>query len=556
MRLNYLFFFFIFYSQTSFGQNFYYQISSVKPEETKKIDSIGYQKKHSSVKSILDEEQKFITKISQIGFLEASFENIKKINDSTFSSIASLNQFTRYSIIYIGVDLRNENPKIFEEKKDSIKIKSSEVESYMNSILYKFEKAGFPLVKIRLKNHKQTNNILFSELEVKNEKKRTLDGIIINGYDKFPKSHLKNVLKLYRKITFNQENLEKLNTDFNKFKFIKQTKYPEILFTKDSTKVYVYLEKNKANSFDGFIGFTNDDTKQKLIINGYLDIKFQNLLNGGEKINIFWKSDGKNQKTFNASTELPYLFKSPLGLKAQLYIFKQDSIFQNTQTNLDLGYYFNYNTRAYIGYQEAESSNIQNTISTNLSDFSNVFYTANLDYIDNDINSILFPDKTLLNIKFGTGKRETSKFNDNQYFAKIDISHNFYLNQKNSVNLKSQNAYLKSSNYLINELFRFGGINSIRGFNENSLQGNLFGSLLLEYRYLATQNLYIHTITDYGYLQDKATNQNNSLLGLGVGLGLLNKNGLLKIVYANGSTNNKNIELKNSVIQVSINTFF
>ncbi len=540
----------------SFGQNFYYQISSNNIEDIKKIDSIGYQKKHSSVKSILDEEQKFTTKISQVGFLEASFENIKKINDSTFLSLISLNNLTKYSHIYIGTNLRNENPKIFEENKDTIKVKSSEVESYMNSILYKFEKAGFPLVKIRLKNHKQINNILYSEREVKNEKKRTLDGIVINGYNKFPKSHLKNILRLYKNKIFNQENLEKLNSDFNKFKFIKQAKYPEILFTKDSTKVYVYLEKNKANSFDGFIGFTNDDTKQKLVINGYLDVQFQNLLNGGEKINIFWKSDGKNQKTFNASTELPYLFKSPLRLKAQLYIFKQDSIFQNTQTNLDLGYYFNYNTRAYIGYQEAESSNIQNTISTNLSDFSNVFYTASLDYINNDINSILFPDKTLLNIKLGTGKRETSKFNDNQYFAKIDISHNFYLNQKNSVNLKSQNTYLKSSNYLINELFRFGGINSIRGFNENSLQGNLYGSLLLEYRYLATQNLYIHTITDYGYLQDKATNQNNSLLGLGLGLGLLTKNGLFKIVYANGSTGNQNVEIKNSIVQISFKSQF
>ncbi len=540
----------------NFGQNFYYQISSNKVQEIKKIDSIGYQKKHSSVKSILDEEQKLITKYYQIGYLEASFENIKKINDSTFLSIVSLNQLTEYTHIYISNELKNENPKIFEANKDTLKIKSNEVEIYMNSVLYKFEKAGYPLIKIRLKNHNQKNNILFCELEVKNEKKRNLDNIVINGYEKFPKSHLKNILRFYKNKTFNQENLERLNNDFNKFKFVKQTKYPEILFTKDSTKVYVYLEKNKANSFDGFIGFTNDDERQKLVINGYLDLQFQNLLNGGEKINIYWKSDGKNQKTFNASTELPYLFKSPIGLKAQLYIFKQDSIFQNTQTNLDLGYYFNYNTRTYIGYQEVESSNIQNTISTNLSDFSTVFYTGSFEFISNDINSILFPDKTIMNIKIGTGKRETSKFSDSQFFSKLDISHNFYLNSKNSVNLKSQNVYLKSDTYLINELFRFGGINSIRGFNENSLQGNLFGSLLLEYRYLTTSNLYIHSITDYAYLQDKATNQNNSLLGLGVGLGLLTKNGLFKIVYANGSTGSQNIELKNSIVQISFKSQF
>jgi len=55
---------------------------------------------------------------------------------------------------------------------------------------------------------------------------------------------------------------------------------------------------------------------------------------------LFWKSDGKDQKTFNASLEIPYIFKSPLGIKSQLNIFKQDSTFQNTKTAIDLGYYF------------------------------------------------------------------------------------------------------------------------------------------------------------------------------------------------------------------------
>ena len=50
---------------------------------------------------------------------------------------------------------------------------------------------------------------------------------------------------------------------------------------------------------------------------------------------------------------------------------------------------------------------------------------------------------------------------------------NFYINEKNIINIKNQNYYLKSKNYLTNELYRFGGINSIRGFAENSLQANL-----------------------------------------------------------------------------------
>jgi outer membrane protein assembly factor BamA len=555
LQYKFLILFLLFSLQNSFGQGFYFKIISENKQENKTIDSIGYLKKHLTVKSILEEEKIFKKKINSVGFFEATYENLKKINDSTFQlSVKAGNQIQQTHII-IGSQNKNENPLIFTSEKDTVSIKTSDVENYLTQILNRFEKNGYPLVKLRLKNIQQKKQNLFAELEIINEKRRKLDQIIINGYDKFPKSHSKNLIRLYRNKIFNQENLKQLHNDISKFRFVKQTRFPEILFTKDSTKAYVYLEKNKANSFDGFIGFTNNEEK-KIIFNGYLDLQLQNLINGGEKINIFWKSDGNNQRTFNASTELPYIFQSPLGLKAQLNIFKQDSIFQNTQTNLDLGYYFNYNTRVYLGYQETESSDIQNTNSSSLSDFGNQFFTAQFEYFNYDPDSFLFPDKSSVKVKIGTGKRDAVEFNNKQLLAKIEVTHNFYLNPKNVFFVKSHNAYLKSDHYLINELFRLGGINSIRGFNENSLQGNFFSSILTEYRYLPTQNLYLHSIIDYGYLQDKSTNQNRSLLGLGFGFGLLTKNGLFNLVYANGSYKNQPVKLSNSIVQISFKANF
>lgn len=555
MQIKFLILFLLFSFQNTFGQDFFLVITSENTIENKSIDSIGYQKKHNNVKSILEEEKKFKTKIANHGFFESEFKKIQKINDTTFQVSVALGRQTTSTHIKIGQKNKDDNPTIFNTNEEIVKIKTSEVENYLNQLLSRFEKNGYALVKLRLINQDLRGKSLYCELEITNGKIRKLDQIVINGYDKFPKSHTKNLVRIYRNKIFNQDNLKQVYNDVSKFRFVKQTKFPEILFTKDSTKAYVYLEKNKANSFDGFIGFTNNEQK-KIVFSGYLDLQLQNLMNGGEKINIFWKSDGSNQKTFNASTELPYIFKSPLGIKAQLNIFKQDTIFQNTQTNLDLGYYFKYNTRAYIGYQESESSDIQNTNSTTLSDFSNQFLTVQLEHFNYDNNSFLFPEKTSIKIKVGTGKRTAVEFQDNQFLAKIDLAHNIYLNSKNIFFTKTQNAYLKSNQYLINELFRFGGINSIRGFNENSLQGNFFTSILTEYRYLATPNLYLHSIIDYGYLQDKSTNQNNTLLGLGFGFGMATKNGLFNLVYANGSTKNQPIKLSNSIVQISFKTNF
>lgn len=543
---------FILCNQISFGQNFYLKITSDKENETKTIDSIGYKTKHLSVKSLLDEKNLFTKQLTQFGFYDFRELESKKENDSVFSFKFSIGNQTKSIHIYIGK--KNEFSELFPDE-NPIQIPVAESEAFLNSIIKKLETKGYSMSNVSLENIERENNFIKANLKIDTGKKRQVNNIVINGIDKFPESHKKNLIRLYKNKVFNQQTLEKLHNDIEKYRFVKQTKYPEILFTQDSTKIYVYLEKAKANSFDGYIGFTNDE-QDKVVFSGYVDLILNNVLNSGEKLSLFWKSDGQEQRTFNLGAEIPYIFKSPFGIKANLNIFKQDSTFQNTRTALDLGYYFNYTTRAYIGYQSNESSDIQNANTFSLSDFESTFYTTGFDYTNFKIDDFLFPEKTYFEIKFGTGKRESNIENTNQFFGNLLFRHNLYLNDKNIINIKSQNFYLQSNTYLVNELFRFGGINSIRGFNENSLQGNLLTSILTEYRYVLSPSLYAHSIIDYGYFKDNTSNTSDTLLGLGFGIGLQTKNGLFNLVYANGSTKEQTAKLSNSIVHISLKANF
>ena len=545
---------FFFFSLQSFGQNLHLKISGESEEETKVIDSIGYSKKHANAKSILEETNNLSEKLKRFGFLENEVLENKKENDSSFHAHFKFGERTKFIHIYIG---RNSELKKlgFLPEKDTLTVPLSQTETFMNSTLQKLEKKGYSLAKLQLTNLKREKNFLTADLFFKNEKLRKVNDIVINGYDKFPEGHKKEIKRRYRNKVFNQETLKKIHDDFDKFQFVNQTKYPEILFTKDTTKVYVYVEKSKPNRFDGFIGFGNNDNGD-VKINGYLDLLLVNSLNVGERFNLYWKSDGNKQTTFNASLELPYIFKSPLGIKGQLNIFKQDSTFQNTQTAIELGYYFNFNTKVYLGYQSAESSDIQNLSTSSIADFDNSFITGNFEFTQYKGDDYFFPEKTIINIKAGTGKRNSETATNNQFFINGDLRHNLYLNEKNILNIKSQSYYLQSQNYITNELFRFGGINSIRGFNENSLQANLFSSILTEYRYVLAPTIYVHSIIDFGYFQDQTTDNEGKLLGLGFGFGLLTKNGLFNLVYANGSTGNQEIKLSNSIVHISFKARF
>ena len=547
-------FLFICCFQLAVAQKFSLSIEGNSIAETQVIDSLGYSKKHETVASILETQKEFEKKLAFSGFVSYELLSQKKVNDSSFVFIYQLGNALKKINIYIG-KLSPDEKLLLEETKDSIVIATNQTENWMQLKLKLLEIKGFSLAKLQLTNVTQKENELFTELSLTTNKKRVADDLVILGYDKFPKNIKHQLKRNLKNRTFNQDLVTEVYTTLTDFPFVNQTKYPEILFTNDETKIFTYLEKAKPNRFDGFIDFSNDENS-KLTFNGYLDLALQNIFNSGEKLALYWKNDGNQQSTFNLGSEVPYFFKSPLGIQANLRIFKQDSTFQNTQSELNLGYYFSYNKKLFIGTKSTTSADIQNVNNSNLNDFKSRFYTLGFDYLKRNLTDFFFPEKTKLILKVGYGNRTVDSEKNPQLFGQLEVSHNLYLNSKNSINLKNQSFYLQSDSYLVNELHRFGGINSIRGFRENSLQANLYSGILLEYRYFLAPTIYIHSITDYGYFQDKTSNLTENLLGLGFGFGLFTNNGIFNLVYANGSTSDQGIKLSNSIVQISYKTNF
>lgn len=550
------------------AQSFRLIIKGSNSFETKIIDSLKYNTNHKNTKSITDELIQISQKLSDIGYIDNISHELIAKNDSIFEANLQLGLKINTIHVKVGSNLvLQQIPKL--KKKDTLTIPFIEINSFLTQTSQLLEENGFALARISLTNISRKNNEIYADLKVESDQKRILNAIVVNFKDtkqntKFPKGHLAQINRKYKNTLFNQKMVNQIYQDFEKFQFTNQVKYPEILFTKDSTEAYVYLEKRKSNTFDGFIGFANNETN-KIRLNGYADIKLENILGSGELLSIYWKSDGNDQKTFNANIELPYLLKSPLGLKAQIQLFRQDSTFQNTKTAIDLSYFANYSTRFYLGYQRTTSSDIQNAIETTIGDFNNSFFTASIDYKKLDPNNNTFPIQTFLNFTIGTGNRQISnqiaeRNKSTQIFSTIEASHNFNLNKKNTIYIKSQNHYLQSNRYLVNELYRFGGFNSIRGFTENSLRAYLTTSLLTEYRYIITPSLYVHSILDYCIYKNRTKleqkDNTKKLLAAGFGFGLQTKNGLLKFALANGKSENQQIKFYNTIAHISYNVKF
>lgn len=552
--------FFLVLSSKINAQNMHLKIEGSDDLETKVLDSLNYRKTFTEFKSLQDEIDSTQLRLQRIGYIENRIIETKKINDSSYVSKFDLKKkFYTIYIYYPKTALKA--PELVPISDDvtseyfSIPIEQTEfVLNYLNELI--IEK-GLPFASLKLIDlKKKDNDNLKAELFVSDTKKRTIDEIVIKGYEKFPRSFLKHFLRIKTNSDFNLNEVKTKSEQLDQIRFANQTRSPEVLFTKDSTTLYFYIEKSKSNSFDGFLGFGTNEESNKLEFDGYLNLNLVNSLNYGESFQLNYKSDENEQKIFNIKINAPYLFGSSIGTQLGLNIFKKDSSFTTVDQYIDVFHQINSAQRIYLGINSTKSNSLLDNNAQNIEDVNSLIYKIKYEYIKPQYQNFLFPVNFELNTMLGFGDRTVDNSKEDLKTFKIDAYKIFNLNLKNSIYLKLSSAGLFSDGLLNNELLRFGGINSIRGFEENSLVATLNGVLNTEYRYQINPTIYIHTIIDGAYIENDISNQKEKLFGYGFGFGILTKAGILKFNYANGKSEGQNFKLSNSKIHLSLNALF
>ena len=525
------------------------------------IDSINHVKKFKDFKSLQEETRHILQILQKIGCLESELETVEKYNDSAYIANYYVGpKYTRIKIFYSNEDFtKKELLRYSNEISESYFIIPFEnLEHTLNSLNIDKTKNGNTFARVSLKNIKAFDSkTLTANINVSNGSKRTIDQILIKGYNQFPESFIKYHAGIKKGMTLENSVLIRKNNELNSLDFVTTTKPPEILFKEDSTTVYFYLKKLKNNNFDGILGFSSGEEKQGLTLNGYINLELNNNLNYGEQFSLNYKSDGNEQQNFRVRLSVPYLFKTPLGIETELKIFKRDSTFLTSNQFAKINYQINTKSKAHIGYKSYQSNNLRNESPTNLlvEDYKSKFLLTGYSFIKNQ-NNILFPIKSMFQINFEIGTKKNNSTKESQLRAETLFYYIFNLNLKNSILIKNNSRLLSSDTYLTNELYQFGGVNSIRGFNENSIDASFFTVLNTEYRYQFNNNLYLHSIFDIAYFENQNIALREKLYSFGFGIGLQTKPGILKFGIANGNTENQYFNFSNTKIHVSITSKF
>ena len=505
------------------------------------------------------ELSKKIDSIRNQGYFKLEIVEKIKIDSLNYKVKIDLNQKFENIYLYDQVSMINfKGKKIkFIDNKKYYQIKINQIEGFLTKSSEDIANKGYPFNKVQLidiESYDQVN--LYATIYIKLNQKRKTDKITIKGYENFPKAFIKHYLKYSTKDDFNLEAIKKKGEEIQKLRFVRQVKDPEVLFKKDSTITYLYLEKIKNNSFDGFIGFATNEESRKLDINGYMDIRLNNTLNYGEQININYKSTNDSDRFLKTNIIAPYIFNTPIGLELNLELTKKDSTYTKDKQSVGISYLINNKHNVSFHISNINSTSSLEVANELIKDYKSNFKKVKYDFKKVNINNKLIPIKLLTRLEYSIGNRKDNSGTNNQNIYSVRAFNNFSITEKSIIYINVESFLLNSSNYYLNEMLLFGGINSIRGFEENSIPTNKMLLINSEFRFKLNNDIYINSIIDSAYYENIIENNSAYIYGVGFVININTNSGVFRINYANGIRKGQEIDLKLSKIHVSFSNIF
>lgn len=536
------------------AQNFELKLVSKDSILNNELSLFKLDKKYNSEKNA----QKACDSISHILILKGYFNTYYKSKTKDSTITANFHYTKKFDTLKIRFN--NEaivkkllNSELIKFSNNFFEVPTYKIDTLLNKIVSAYENEGFTFVTVKLNNFKIVNTNIEADLIVKVQNKRNINKIVLNGYDEFSINKLKKILAIQNQTSFNIKTLKAIEKRIEDSRYFSSIKQPEVLFTKDSTNIYVYLKKESNSKFDGIIGFSNED-EEKLQLNGYLNLQLSNVFNRAEEISINWIGN-KQQKTLNINYNTPYVFNTNFNFESKFSLIRKDSTYVNSQIETNIGYLFKNNVT--IGsILNFEKSNVTNqNVNTFIKNYSKVFYGISFKYHLLEKNHI--SNKSLnfeAKATIGNRKNNTIKTDQEQFFLKFSYLQK--LTKNNYLYLKSNSAYLATDSSFDNEHYKIGGFNSLRGFNEESIHTTKYTTNSLEYHYLTNRDSYLYSFFDLGIINSNIDKSTMNLYGFGIGYNFFTNNSLINMAYALGKFNKSPIKFQNSKFHIQISYFF
>ncbi len=527
----------------------------------------------------------------QASFLQASVTDIRQSGDTI---IVQLNpgpafQWIKLGRGNVGEDLLSAagfRESAFYGKPVDHQVYTKRIQRMLNYL----EANGYPFAMIRLDSVEAGNGGLSAILSLDKNRFIVFDTIAILGGASINKRFLNKYLGIKEGAPYNENLIRNAGSRLSQLPFLKTVKMPSVYFYGGKALPFLYLDNKRASTIDGIIGFApNSQVNNELLITGEANLKLQNLFSRGVSFDLNYRSFLANSQDLKLKTVYPYIFNTSLALDYELNLLKLDSTFLDVRNELGLQYRFIGTDYFKVFYSiqstvliEVDTQQIK--LTRRLPESSDLrndqyglgFKVTRYDYFLNPRSGFsaeataavgikkILRNPTIDDLKFSDGNGamvslyDTIKLQQVQYRLYTNADVYFPFGSNFTFRTQLTGGYNVAENLFFNELFRIGGIRTLKGFDEQSIFASGYLVANTELRYLLQQNSNVMIFWNGAWYENKVRVPviSDNPYGFGAGINFETGAGIFSLYYAVGKQFNNPVQFENAKIHFGFVTIF
>ena len=505
------------------------------------------------------------------GHLEASCDSCHTVGDSTRCTfhVGPIYTWARLSAGTVPSEIASAahfRERYFRQRPISPK----QMARLYEALLDECENNGFPFASVGLDSIRTVDDGLVASIRLDRGHLTRVDSVIVKGDAHISKRYLYAHIGIRPGDLYNESLVAGLDKRMRELPFVSQRQAPYILFSPERTKIYFFLDAKKASSFNGILGVQPDPATGAVKFTGDLDLKLRNALRHGEAIDLNWRSLQDRTQDLKVRFNYPFAFNTPFGVDLSLKLFKRDTTFLEVTSRAALEYLLTRGDKVSVFVNSKSSQRLGQKLTytpglgdVNLTSYGLALHRERFDYRYNPRQGIAVDiDGSVGRKKSSTATQADAATTPATYSTQYELNAHLVwhipVGRRGTMRFAGLGGGMVNPQLFRNELFRVGGIKSLRGVDEASIYCSSFAIGTLEYRFLFEENSNFFLFVDQSWWEDQSQEQllTDTPLGFGIGTSFETKAGIFGLTYALGRQFDNPIEFRGGKIHFGFTSLF
>ncbi len=434
----------------------------------------------------------------------------------------------------------------------------------LQQVIRTFQNNGYPFASYHYDSLGYTKGLISLQVSLIKGRRMQWKEIVIKGDSSIALKPIQQIIGIQSGDLFSIDKLKEVDSRIEQLTFVDAIKSSDFVFAKEGMTLFLYLKASKSSNINGVLGLQPNPVSQQIGLTGELQLKLNNSLRHAEQVDFNWRSIKPATQLLNLRLLYPYLFNSLLGTEMKLNLYKRDSTFLELKSTLGIQYQVDKHWQmkgmfSYFGSNRLYAANSSLEF-LNVASLKNSMYGLGINY--KKVDYLPNPRAGLSFLLEGfVGQRsvldDSSKKVINSKVAMI-LEQFISLHKRWVLRYQvSFETYLAPSIFS-NECYRFGGLNTQRGFNEEQFFATTKSVNQAELRYLLDQNSAVFVFFDQSIYENTSNNsyRKDSPFGFGIGANISSTVGIFSIAYAMGIEKNNPFDARSGKIHFGYIAYF